>query len=138
MYRDLSRAYRATAKDLGLRVMPVGDAFYAAETDPAWCYKPSAFDKAVLKHPNLPDQTHSIHVGWHWAKDEKDGYTIAMDGHHANDYGCYLAACVWFEVLFGESVENNSFAPAGIAQADARYMRSLAHRIVQGEAGAQH
>lgn len=133
MYRDLSRAYRAIAKELGLSIIPVGDAFYAADTDDTWRYRPAKLDQSALKHSDLPDQTHSLHVGWHWVKDDEGSHRLAMDGHHASAAGCYLAGCVWFEVLFNESVENNPFVPAGMLQADAAYLRSLAHRIARTE-----
>lgn len=135
MYTDLRNAYRTIAKELGLRIIPVGDAMYAGNTDSDWCYKPAKFDKAALKHPDLPDQTHSLHVGYRWArvKDKPGEYALAMDGHHANELGCYLAGCVWFEFLYGESVENNKYVPSTIKAAEARYLRALAHRIVQGK-----
>lgn len=135
MYNDLRSAYTTIAKELGLRIIPVGDAMYAGNTDPDWCYKPAKFDKATLKHPDLPDQTHSLHVGYRWAavKDKPGDYQLAMDGHHANELGCYLAGCVWFEFLYGESVENNKYVPSTIRAAEARYLRALAHRIVGGK-----
>lgn len=131
MYRELRGAYQTVAKQLGLHIIPVGDAMYAAETDPAWAYKPATFDKATLKYPNLPDQTHSMHVGWQWLKDTNGGYKLAMDGHHANANGCYLAGCVWFEFLFNENAQANTYIPRGVSAAEARYLRALAHRIVQ-------
>lgn len=68
MYNSLKSAYRTIARELGIRIMPVGDAMYAADTDPAWGYKPSKYDKKALKPPTLPDQTHSLHVGWYWGR----------------------------------------------------------------------
>lgn len=133
MHADLRTAYQTIAKELSLRVIPVGDALYAAGTDPAWGYRPVKFDKAGLKHPNLPDQTHSLNVGWQWLKDASGEYKLTMDGHHASDLGCYLAGCAWFEVLFNESVENNSYVPRGIPAADARYLRAVAHKTVQAK-----
>lgn len=131
MYTDLRSAYQTIAKELGLRIIPVGDAMYAGDTDSDWCYKPVKFDKAALKYPDLPDQTHSLNVGWKWQKDKnKDQYNLSMDGHHASELGCYLAGCVWFEFLFNESVENNKYVPSSIRAADARYLRALAHKIV--------
>lgn len=131
MYKDLRAAYRTIAKELGLRILPVGDALYAADTDPNWGYRPAKFDKAALKHPDLPDQTHSLHVGYMWRKDGATGsYTLGMDGHHAGIMGCYLAGCIWFEMLYNESVVDNKYVPREIRAAEARYLRALAHRIV--------
>lgn len=136
MYKDLRAAYQTIAKELGLRIIPVGDALYAAGTDSAWSYKPGAkVDETFLKYPNLPDQTHSLNVGWTWAKvKNKPGqFKLIMDGHHASDLGCYLAGCVWFEFLFNKSVENNSYVPSDIPAADAKYLRAIAHKTVEAK-----
>lgn len=138
MYRGLRGAYSAMAKELGARLIPVGDAFYLADTDPKWAFKPDLkFQPKTAQPPTLPDQTHSLHKGWAW-KTQKDGkQTIGMDGHHANAAGEYLGACVWYEVLFGESVVNNSFAPPGIASEYARFLRLTAHRAVESAKAAE-
>ncbi len=129
MYQGLRASYQTIAKELGLRIMPVGDAMQAAATDPAWCYKPASFDKASLKYPDLPNQTHSMNVGWHWQDDKDGGHTLAMDGHHASNLGCYVAGCVWFESMFKQSVEGNKFVPQGISEGDAKYLQKVAHRV---------
>jgi len=134
MYKDLRAAYHAIANELGLRVIPAGDAVYAAETDPDWAYKPPVFDPDKLTYPDLPDQTHSMHVGWQWIKDKATGsYKLTMDGHHLSQLGCYLAGCVWFEFLFNQNVEHNTYVPRGISALDARYLRVLAHETVHPE-----
>jgi hypothetical protein len=126
MHKGLSEAYAAVAKELGVRRIPVGDAFHLAESDPAWAFKPdAAFDPKKAVAPALPDQTHSLHVGWTW----KDG-KLAMDGHHANLAGEYLGACVWYEVLFGESAVGNAFVPKGLKPEDAAYLQKIAHQAV--------
>ena len=131
MYKALSHAYRSVASELGLRILPVGDAFYAADTDPIWGYKPCAFDSSHAVYPNLPDQTNSLHVGWYWVKDPQGKYELNTDCHHASPCGCYLAGCVWFEVLFGKSVVDNKFVPSDITHQDAVFLRKIAHRAVQ-------
>lgn len=133
MYKGLSSAYRTIAKELGIRIMPVGDAMYAADTDPAWGYKPPKYDKATLKPPTLPDQTHSLHVGWYWGKDRDGVPELKMDGHHVGALGCYLAGCVWYESLFGKSVVGNKFVPEGMSAADVKYLQQVAHKAVEQE-----
>lgn len=128
MHHDLRHSYKTIAAELGLRIMPVGDAMYAVDTDKSWCYKPAKFTHV---YPDLPDQTHSLHVGYWWQKNEQGNYELQSDTRHANAAGCYLAGCVWFECLYKESVENNSFVPDGISASDAKYLRSMAHKIVQ-------
>jgi hypothetical protein len=132
MYEGLTRAYDGVAAELKLPVLPVGDAFFRADTDSIWGYKPDpAFDATTAAYPKLPDQSRSLHIGYAWrAKEGGEGYTLAMDGHHAGTPGQYLAACVWYEELFGESVEDNPFVPAGVDPAYARFLRHTAHEAV--------
>jgi len=127
MYAMLSAAYKTIAKELGVRRIPVGDAFHLADTDPAWGFKPDAkFDKSKAVAPELPDQTHSLHAGYKWGKDGK----LGMDGHHANTAGEYLGGCVWYEMLFGESAVGNAFAPKDLKPEDAKYLQGIAHQAV--------
>ncbi len=56
---------------------------------------------------------------------------LGMDGPHANMAGEYLGACVWYETLFGKSVEKNSFVPVGIDADYAKFLRATAHRAMQ-------
>jgi hypothetical protein len=133
MYAGLRAAYAEIAKELGVRQLPVGDAFHLADSDPAWGYKPdAAFDPKTAVPPALPDQAHSLHVGWRWTKSKDGRDVLQMDGHHANAAGEYLGACVWFEVLFGETVVGNAFVPKGLDPRDAAYLQGIAHRAVRG------
>ena len=131
MYRGLKEAYTKIAAEFGARLLPVGDAFHAVDTDPKWGFKPDTapFDPKKAKQPELPKQTHSLHVGWKWTT--KNGKTtLGMDGHHANMAGEYLGGCVWYEVLFGESVVGNSYVPKGLDPEFARFLQETAHRTV--------
>ena len=133
MYRSLVNAYRTMAKELGLRLIPVGDAFDAANHDPKWGFhKDTKFEPKTAKEGQLPDQTHSLNMGWQWTK--KNGKTtLGMDGHHANAAGEYLGACVWYEVLFGQSVVGNKFVPEGVDAEYAAFLQETAHKAVQGK-----
>ena len=133
MYRGLTSAYDRLAAEFRAKVIPVGDAMHAADSDPEWGFKPdTAFDVKTAKQPELPRQTHSLHVGWRWVK-SKDGKktTLGMDGHHANVAGEYLGACVWYEVLFGESAVGNSYIPKGMDADYAHFLQRTAHQAVQ-------
>lgn len=131
MYEGLSKAYAATAKELKVRRLPVGDAFHIANHDPKWGYKaPSKpFNPKEAKDGALPEQTHSLNVGWKY-KTPGSKTDIIMDGHHANMAGEYLGACVWYEVMFGKNVENNTFAPKGLDPEYAKFLRATAHQAV--------
>jgi hypothetical protein len=131
MHAQLTAAYRTIAKELNVRRLPVGDAFHLADSDPQRGFKPDgSFDPARAVAPALPDQTHSLHVGWKWTTDKEGNQKLAMDGHHANAAGEYLGACVWFEVMFKESAVGNSFVPKGLAPEDATYLQEIAHKAV--------
>ncbi|MCL4207424.1 MAG: DUF4886 domain-containing protein [Pirellulaceae bacterium] len=131
MYQGLSNAYRTTAAELGVRMIPVGDAFYRADTDPRWGYRPdSQFDFQNARPPALPDQTHSLHIGWRWSKRPDGTSVLGMDGHHANLAGEYLGGCVFYEFLFETSVVGNPFVPAGLDPDYARFLQQTAHDTV--------
>ena len=131
MYDGLSNAYRTIAKELGIRRIPVGDAFYAADTDPNWGYKPDPkFDPKTAKSPELPDQKHSLHIGQRWAG--KDGKTtLQMDGHHASIAGEYLGGLVFCEFLYSKSAVGNKFRPEGMDADYARFLQEKAHKAVE-------
>ncbi len=133
MYAGLSSAYATIAKELGVRRIPVGDAFHLANRDAKWGYRtPTAqFDLKNAKTGELPEQAHSLNVGWRWTN-QKDGTTrLTMDGHHANTAGEFLGACVWYEVLFGRNVEADPFVPPGLDPEYAKFLRATAHRAVE-------
>ena len=132
MYQSLTNAYRTIAAELEAQVVPVGDAFHLADSDPKWGYRPDpSFDPKTASPSVLPDQSRSLHVGWTWSKPKEGKPALQMDGHHANDAGQYLGACVFYEVLFGESVEENSFVPGGLDRGYAQFLRQTAHRAVE-------
>jgi hypothetical protein len=131
MYRGLAAAYTAIATELGARMIPVGDAFHRADNDAAWGYRPDAtFDFKTASRPALPGQAHSLHVGWQWTRQADGRYALRMDGHHASVAGQYLGACVFYEVLFGETVVDNRFVPEGLDAGAARFLRETAHQAV--------
>ncbi len=138
MYKMLTSAYTTIAKELGIRRLPVGDAFYLADTDPKWGYqKDTKYDYKNKEQTTLPDQTHSLHVGWRRAKGKDGKESLGMDGHHANMAGEYLGACVWFEVLFNESVVGNKFVTPGLDKDYARFLQETAHKAVEAARAGQ-
>ena len=131
MYRMLTDAYTTIADELGVRRIPVGDAFYLADTDPQWGYQPDqSYDFQQKEPTTLPTQTHSLHVGWRLTKEKGGNQKLTMDGHHANSAGEYLGACVWYEVLFGDSAIGNEFITMGLTKEDARFLQETAHKAV--------
>jgi hypothetical protein len=88
------------------------------------------FDFKLARPPALPVQRHSLHTGWRWVSVSSGQQVLRMDGHHASVAGQYLGACVWYEVLFGESCVGNGFVPEGIALDYGRFLQETAHAAV--------
>ena len=139
MHEWLTAAYDQLARDVGAAgVIPVGDAFALVENDPKRGFKPdTTFDRKGAVAPKLPNQRHSLHVGWRWVAAKDGGRELKMDGHHANLAGEFLGACVWYEVLFGDSCLDNAFLPEGLDADFARVLRESAHRVVQARRQAE-
>lgn len=137
MYQQLRAAYETTATELGARLIPCGDAFHLADTDAQWGYQADTrFDFKKAEYPNLPEQKNSLHIGWRWKKDKDGTQKLGMDGHHAGVAGEYLGGCVFFEILFGRSVLENSFTPPGLSPEYAKFLRQIAHQAVEQRAAA--
>ncbi|WP_435018720.1 DUF4886 domain-containing protein [Tundrisphaera sp. TA3] len=122
MWEKSRAAYRRVAADLGLGLIPVGDAFHAVDIDPDWGYRPDpAFDPKHAKEPILPDQSRSLHVGYNWKAGK-----LAFDSHHAGPAGCYLAGLVWYATIFDASPEKVTFAPPDVPADFAAHLRQVA------------
>lgn len=123
MWQMSHAAYRTIAGELGVRVIPVGDAFWFASRDSRWGYKPDAtFDFTRATPPNLPDQAHSLHAGYSWQNGQ-----LNFDGNnHASDAGCYLGGLMWYGFLFHESPTKLSFVPPEVEPTFASYLRHIA------------
>ncbi|MDB4339153.1 DUF4886 domain-containing protein, partial [Rubripirellula sp.] len=129
MYEGLSDAYRSICRDLNTGMIPVGDAFWRADQDPEYGYKPDmTFEPSSAKYPNLPNQEHSLHVGYRWSQ-RGGNNKIILDGHHAGLAGKYLAACVWYACLFDEDPCNLDYAPKGISVDYATFLRQTAREV---------
>lgn len=137
MYQGLKQAYARVAQELGIRQIPVGDAFHAVDTDPVWGYRPDAsFDPATARPRALPDQSRSLHAGWSWQKGTNGVWALKMDGHHANTAGQFLGACVMYESVFGRTVVGNAFRPKGMSRKECLHLQEVAHEAVQAARAA--
>jgi len=139
MYEMLAAAYAETAKDLHARIIPVGDAFWLADSDPKWGYRvDEKFDVRKAVAPAVPDQKNSLHVGWRWMKPAGAGEAaLKIDGHHASAAGEYLGGLVVFETLYGQSCVGNKYHPMSISDEYATFLQETAHRAVEKVRAAQ-
>lgn len=127
MWENSRAAYHAVAKELGIRIIPNGDAFWNVNSDPKWGYQKDVnFDFANPVAPALPAQEYSLHGGYSWRKGK-----LHFDANHANAAGCYLGALVWYGFLFDESPEKLTFVPDGVSEEFAAHLRKVAWQTVQ-------
>lgn len=132
MYEQVRKAYHAFADEFDLGILPGGDAMFLADIDPETGYRPDQnFDFENAVPPALPDETYSLHTGWSWKKNDAGEPFLKLDGHHAGIAGKFLLGCVWFEVLFEESVLGNSFVPEKLDPDYAAFLRKKAHEAVR-------
>lgn len=128
MYQKLRESYYRTASDLGVKVMPVGDAFQKVSSSKKWGFKPdTSYDFNHPVYPALPNQAHTLHRGYYWEKDQKLGF----DSHHASEAGCFLGSLVWYRFLFGESPEKLTFVPKQVDPDFAVYLKKVANSVVK-------
>lgn len=135
MWEESRKSYRRTAGELGVRLIPVGDAFWKVSSDSQWGYKKDAtydFDKPVF--PLLPDQTNSLYGGYWWVEGKDGTENLSFDANHANTAGCYLAALVWYGFLFDESPEKLAFTPKTVPVDFGKYLRQVAWQTVKESA----
>jgi hypothetical protein len=131
MYDGLRRCYEDVAREFNGTIIPVGTAFQKVRATPGQqvVVPDPKFDYKTAVAPNLPNQDHSLIVGWRWV--EKDGKkTLSLDAKHANASGCYLGGLVWFEVLTGGDATKVKFVPKGVGAGDAELYRKVAHEVV--------
>ncbi len=133
MWEKSRAAYWKIARELGLRVIPTGDAFWRVDSDREWGFKPDqSFDEKTAQRPALPDQRNSLHVGYRWSADGK----LGKDANHANVAGEYLGALVWYSILFQESPERLTFVPPGLDPVFAAKLREVAATVTREVADA--
>jgi hypothetical protein len=58
-----------------------------------------------------------------------DSFTTPEDGYHLNALGKYIAACTWFEKIFGQSVVDNTYT-GGFSSFEVKVAQNAAHLAV--------
>lgn len=65
------------------------------------------------------------------AREKTGNPDLTRDGYHLDPLiGRYIAACTWFEAIFGESVVGNPYRPEGLGPEEARVAQEAAHAAV--------
>jgi hypothetical protein len=108
MIIPLAKAYQKLGKELNVPVFPVG----------------MAFTDFQLKYPDIPLHIPDV-LG---VKNGK--VTYKKTWKHPSPAGSYLAACVFYSVLYGESAEGNPYQ-AGLSDDIALRIQNTAWKTVQ-------
>jgi hypothetical protein len=58
------------------------------------------------------------------------GDLYSADGSHPSIYGSYLAACIFYNVIFETTPIGNTFLPSGVTQNQADYLQFVANHVV--------
>lgn len=129
MHNAIRKNFHTIAGELGVKIIPVGEAFAQVRTHPEWIFERDPnfnYDNPVF--PDVPIEKPSLNVGARWKSDK-----FWVDTHHASPLGEYLGSAVFFEALFGKSVVGNSYVPEGISDEDVAFFQQIAHDIVADE-----
>jgi len=131
MHDRIRANYEHFAKQYGCAILPSGEAVQAARETPGrtFTWPEADYDYQHPEAPALPKQEHSFAVGFQWAiNSAPEGIPeLRRDPNHLNARGCYLAGAVWYECLTGLDVTATTFAPEGMADDDAAFLRGVAH-----------
>ena len=65
---------------------------------------------------------------WQLAPATEIGDTLCADGVHGNEKGCYLSAAVWYEILLGGDIRENSFCPNNVTEKELKILQDCAHQ----------
>lgn len=128
MWEESRSAYHRIASELGIEVIPVGDAFWKVSSNKKWEFKPDGdFNYSDPHFSDLPKEFNSLHTGYYW-----DNYkTFSFDSHHANEAGCYLGALVWYSFLFNDSPVWLKFVPEGVPHDFSIYLKKIARSVTK-------
>lgn len=59
------------------------------------------------------------------------GDNLNIDGHHLNEKGKYIAACTWYETIFGRDVRKNTYRNAALTPKEQKKAQKAAHKAAR-------
>ncbi|MBS1370357.1 MAG: DUF4886 domain-containing protein [Lentisphaeria bacterium] len=137
MFEELVKAYDKAASELGIRLIPTGEAVQLARETQAVKYVPYDTEAVKsLKYPDkLPSEAGSFAGGMYWRKekDRKTGETrwiLKNDPAHLNRRGEYLQACLWYGFFFDKPTSEIKFVPKEVTPEDAAFLRDVAQKAL--------
>ncbi|MBN2711397.1 MAG: DUF4886 domain-containing protein [Planctomycetes bacterium] len=135
MHRRIVENYNHFSSETGCGILPSGEAVNRARQIEGrkFTWPEEDYNYQFPEAPVLPRQEHSLAVGWFWEiTNTPEGVPeMRRDSNHLNRTGCYLAGCVWYEILSGLDVTSTTFAPEEVDGDTAKLLRSIAHETAQ-------
>lgn len=126
-------AYEKLAREHGItHMLPSGLAVQRANATDEWRYQRDAnFDYSLPLHTSLPAER-GVYVGprWNGKPDAEGKRKVGFDSRHLNEAGRYLTACIWYEMLFNDSVLKVDYTPKGLTPEQTASLREIAHGAV--------
>jgi hypothetical protein len=130
MFERLRANYLHFARELDCGIIPTGEAIQDFRREPgnSFVFPDSLFEFEASSFPRLPQQDHSLSVGWFWnVNDTQDGVPrLVLDPNHLNDAGKYLGACTWAGILLGVDVTKCVWRPDTVDEEMASTLRQIA------------
>ena len=59
-----------------------------------------------------------------------NGDLYSSDGSHPSMFGSYLAACIFYNVIFETTSVGNTYLPSGVSSGQAAYLQNVANHVV--------
>lgn len=131
MHADIHASYHTIARELGITLIPVGEAFANARNHPDWNleHDPS-YDYENPAYPDVANEKQSLNRGPTWRM--KNGeWSYWSDTHHAGPLGEYLGGAIFFESLFGKSIIGNSYVPPNLSAKDIAFLQQIANNTME-------
>jgi len=134
MYEGIRATYHQLAAATGFRIIPTGDAMELARKTPRWTFVADPnFDFKNPPAGKLPVESGSLWSGWSWSKPKTGEPKLSLDGKHPSAAGKYLAAVVWYQVMFDADAVPAGFVPKGLSAEDTADLRGYAAAAVKAE-----
>lgn len=136
MFKRIVNTYQDLSERLGLRVLPSGVAIQKARPEMSFEVD-TDYDYENPKPLDLPDQSKSLIVGYHW----RTGNTstgkaeLGMDFKHLNAKGCYIANAVWYEMFTGKLIADNTWKPEFLSDEELALFKRVTHEAVLDSGG---
>ena len=127
----IKNAYDELSKRLDCPILPSGAAIAKARAELQF-ERDSKYDFDNPKPLELPNQKRSLSVGhfWRTGNTPSGKAELAFDPRHLNHKGAYIANAVWYEMLTGSKIADNSYQPERVSKKELELFKQVAHETV--------